>query len=132
MIKETKQYGFVYAVRPQGYNWVKIGFSTNPRKRIGGLASWWVRDGVIDATCPLVIMMLMPGTKSTEQEVHDRFPHLRLRWGRNSEFFVLTPELQEYLELNHKVFGLLSNHPAVPTFDSDRLVWGSALWKSAS
>ena len=71
--------GFVYFLRREWL--VKVGFSTNPKRRISNLGGG-------------DLLALMPGYLADERALHARFGHLRV----HDEWFAYTQELAEYID----------------------------------
>lgn len=65
---------------------VKIGFSIHPPKRMAQIQ--------LSRTGELKILLAIPGTPDDEQQMHDRFAHLRIR----GEWFRMTDELKGFID----------------------------------
>lgn len=78
--KEDRPSGFIYFIRCSGL--IKIGFSTNPRKRFHNLKSMLPFDAKL--------LGYHAGSEETERKLHQLFWHLK----RRGEWFEATPGLQ--------------------------------------
>lgn len=67
-------------------DYIKVGFSTNPHKRIKSMQTG----------SPFVLVMLadIPGSKDDEQEIHRMFPDLHVR----GEWFRDDPRIRAFIE----------------------------------
>jgi hypothetical protein len=81
--------GWVYFVKIG--NAIKIGFSTQPDRRIGGLATYTLDTEV-------VLLALERGGRAKENRLHRLFAECRIDIpGKSNEMFELTDELLEYI-----------------------------------
>lgn len=87
-IQINPQFGCVYFIR--AHDFVKIGFTVDVSKRIGG----------IQTGCPYPIELLfsVPGTVQTEREFHHRFRNQR----QNGEWFKIEGALADFIQRGGK------------------------------
>ena len=85
--------GFVYFVRVPGGDRVKIGFSANVKKRLGALSTHMGQ--------PLDVLLVIPGTRNTEQNQHALWSYARKR----GEWFEIDDELEMWINLMVKATG---------------------------
>lgn len=79
---------FVYAIKSISTNFVKIGYSKDPQKRLADLST--------ASPTPLELIAIIPGSMSDEKALHNRFADYRA----NGEWFSLDgPVLQWVLSL---------------------------------
>lgn len=83
----------VYFIECVGIPAVKIGWTTNIRKRLG--------SHQISCPLPLRVVATVPGGEEREREFHCQFKSLHM----HGEWFRLADELKEYLEANLSVLG---------------------------
>lgn len=67
-------------------NFIKIGYSANPAKRLASLQT--------SAAEPLILLGTVTGGRDKEEVLHDRFSHLRI----SGEWFRPDQELLDYIE----------------------------------
>lgn len=83
---KEKPQGFVYFIkRGVRRGPIKIGFSAKPKKRLAQLQT--------SHPDQLILLGTVPGTPSLEQEIHQRFKHIRL----GGEWFSPTAELTDFI-----------------------------------
>jgi hypothetical protein len=81
--------GFIYFIVNYQARKVKIGYSTNPQRRLKELLT--ANDGKLE------LAKVVPGTIKDERKYHQVFCHSKVR----REWFKLTPEIEEFI--NRKV-----------------------------
>jgi hypothetical protein len=82
---QRESQGLVY-IAGAGPNTVKIGFTTNMRVRLKGLAT--------GSPAEIEVLAVFPGTTADERELHQRFAKDHLR----GEWFRLSAEIAEFIE----------------------------------
>lgn len=90
--------GRIYFIQQGEDGPIKIGYSTNPRKRLDKLST--------ASPYPLRMLKIVPGGPALERQLHNRFSHSQLE----GEWFKPTEELLEFIQnlkssfdTNHKV-----------------------------
>ena len=86
--RKEKKIGFVYFIEAVGVDRIKIGYSDNPEQRIKQLLT--------GSAVSLEMRATMPGSQTTEKELHQRFAHLRIE----NEWFNFTDEIRQYMAAN--------------------------------
>lgn len=81
--------GYVYFIAAEGSGRVKIGSSKDPKTRLSRLKT--------GSPFPLKILGVVRQSIASEQEVHERFEHLRV----NLEWFTLNHEIVDFVN-EHK------------------------------
>lgn len=89
--------GYIYFFKDIEKDWVKIGYSNNPRKRI-----WQVSCG---SKCSLELLGVMPGSHEIEREIHARFglfhvPQRYVKGAGKTEWFYLHDSLLNFIREN--------------------------------
>ncbi len=78
-------FGQIYFIQQGDNGAIKIGYSTNPEKRLQTLRT--------ASPLPLRILKIIVGGKTKEKDLHRQFAHLQM----DGEWFQSTPELLEYI-----------------------------------
>ena len=86
--RKEKKIGLVYFIEAIGVDRIKIGYSDNPDKRLKQLLT--------GSPLTLELRATMPGSLTTERELHQRFAHLRIE----NEWFQYTDEIRQYISAN--------------------------------
>ena len=86
--RREKKIGLVYFIEAVGVSRVKIGYSDNPDKRLKQLLT--------GSPLTLELRATMPGSLTTEKELHQRFSHLRIE----NEWFTFADEIKDYISAN--------------------------------
>jgi len=86
--RKEKKIGLVYFIEAVGISRVKIGYSDNPDKRLKQLTT--------GSPLTLELRATMPGSLTTEKELHQRFNHLCI----DNEWFHFTDEIKQYIAAN--------------------------------
>lgn len=82
---DAQEIGFVYFIQTSGSKRIKIGYSKNPKSRLGDL----------QCSCPdeLVVLALLRSHRDDESDLHARFEKYWVR----GEWFEPGPELLSYI-----------------------------------
>ena len=96
----------IYFIEQEGI--VKIGYSTNPNKRLSSLK--------LSNPNELVVRLIIEGTIEDEKKYHEMFKEYRHR----GEWYLLSDEIQQFIADKQKVdlrydFGLLNNFTEIKT-----------------
>lgn len=83
---------YLYFIKVEGFDLVKIGYAADPEKRLR----------MLQTGCPFVLYVILqlrcldaPYTaRDVEKRMHSKFEHLQLR----GEWFMLTEELEAWIE----------------------------------
>jgi|SRR5215471_13883554 len=78
--------GYVYFIETEGKQYVKIGFSIRPLKRMAEIRSLNPQS--------LRLLGCIEGTLRTERDLHEKFSEDRT----NGEWFYFTPEIQRFVD----------------------------------
>lgn len=87
ILRTRPQSGFVYVVGLRGFDMAKIGYSTDPERRVAQLESGAGMTG------GMVLLAQIPGTPPHERRLHRRFAGRRLF----GEWFRLSGEIENWL-----------------------------------
>ena len=87
--KSSNDIGFIYFFTNMEYGFCKIGFSTNPHKRLNN----------VQTGCPFSISVhhILKGTKEDEKITHKKFK----KYKSNGEWFFIKGDLDKYLSENN-------------------------------
>lgn len=77
--------GYVYFIGNLTHQYVKIGYSLNPKKRLTGIQT--------GCPFPVTILATMPGSKRIETHLHDKFR----KWRTVGEWFYITRPIADYM-----------------------------------
>lgn len=97
----------IYAI--QSGEFVKIGFSGSPRKRLGAIQ--------VSSPVKCVLLGVMEGTIGTERRIHETFASCRVQ----GEWFNLTAELKAWIDANMRPFEPPRRKPQTLSGNSPRL-----------
>lgn len=120
---EAGSVGYVYVVQPPKAGWMKIGWTTNPEKRIRALKRQWIISGAwgragCKAHDPVVVLALFCGSKELEQRLFSEFSDLRLPLVKGetgmSEYFAFRKRAKDRIKVLASIFGLPTTHTAHP------------------
>jgi len=79
---------YVYFIEATGLNRVKIGYATNPTKRI--------KDLDTGSAVNLELLGVVPGSLAKERQLHQKFAQYRIK----GEWFNYSDEIKDYVKEN--------------------------------